>query len=331
MLVPQTKQLVNVFPVHLVHIGLVRVFDLLNLDGTADDNVHGPSVGHQADVVVEDAACVEDGDRPAHEVLHNHLELVYPRMCVRVQLVVDVVLAKPNDGYKVGTVAYGELYETLTTVQDEMHSTGPRFKRLARATDNYGDGATHALTVPATLGEDVFARFPRHGSQSHAEGILAVQRQFKVTVQGQKRIRDAREKLGKAKGFGGKGCECAVRDDAVRVVAKDVLARGLQDLRTVQAGGEVGGEERPHARAAAPFAAIRQFPRRAGVGEEHKKGVWEDEGPQDGYGAEEEEDAHQTGDAERVHQHSERLQAALERHIEWGKADSAIISLHGPP
>lgn len=56
-------------------------------------------------------------------------------------------------------------------------------------------------------------------------------------------------------------------NDAVRVVPENVLARGLQLLRAVEAGGEVRGEERPQFGAAPAVAAKGELARLAGFGE----------------------------------------------------------------
>ena len=55
---------------HLIHIRGIRLLALHDLDRAADDDVDGAAVGHEADVVVEDATCVEEGDlRGGNEAL----------------------------------------------------------------------------------------------------------------------------------------------------------------------------------------------------------------------------------------------------------------------
>lgn len=46
----------------LVHVRRIRHLLLHDLDGFADDDVQRAPVGQEADVVVEDAAGVEEGD-----------------------------------------------------------------------------------------------------------------------------------------------------------------------------------------------------------------------------------------------------------------------------
>lgn len=75
-LVPQPKQLLHVLLMHLIHIRRVRLRLLLHPDRPADDNVERTAVRQQADVVVEDAARVEQRNGEAEEALDEQLELV---------------------------------------------------------------------------------------------------------------------------------------------------------------------------------------------------------------------------------------------------------------
>lgn len=52
--VPNAKKLLGVLCMNLVDVRRVRGFVLLDKDWVANDDVDGPTIGHEADVVVED-------------------------------------------------------------------------------------------------------------------------------------------------------------------------------------------------------------------------------------------------------------------------------------
>ena len=84
-------------------------------------------------------------------------------------------------------------------------------ERLARAADDDGDGAAHALAVGAAARQQVQARLPRHGAQAQREDVVAVQRDAEVGVERQQRVGDAGEEGGEAERLGREGREGAVR------------------------------------------------------------------------------------------------------------------------
>lgn len=61
-ILPKPHQLLNIKIMDPIHILRIRVLTLQNFNGSADDDVDGAAVRHHADVVVEDAAGVEEGD-----------------------------------------------------------------------------------------------------------------------------------------------------------------------------------------------------------------------------------------------------------------------------
>lgn len=147
MLIPKPQQLLDILLVHLVHILGVGMLILDDADGLADDDVDGPAIRHHADIVVEDAARVEDGNSKAHNFLDEELELVKQGVRLAVDLVVDVIFAEGKDGDQVSAGADGHLDETLAAAEDEADDAGACVERLASAADDDSDGATHAFVV----------------------------------------------------------------------------------------------------------------------------------------------------------------------------------------
>jgi hypothetical protein len=160
---------------------------------------------------------------PEH-LLHHQLRFVHIRMLGRIKLLVEIVFTESKDGYDVGALADGELDETFALLEDEFEGPWLRVERFARAADDDGDGAAHPLAVAATLGENVFAAFARDGGEAHAKSVIAVERDAEVGVEGEEGVGDSWEELLETEGFGGESGEGAVGDDAVGVVAEDVLA-----------------------------------------------------------------------------------------------------------
>ena len=250
-------------------------------------------------------------------------------MRLRPDLVVQVVLPEGQHGHEVGAGADTQLDEALATLQHEAQGVRASVERLARAADDDGDGAAHTLAVGPAARQEVLARLARHGGQPERERVVAVERDAEVGVQRQQGVGDAWEELGEAEGLGDEGGERPVRDNAVRVVAEDVFAGRGEDLRAVQAGGEVGREEGPDGERAEEGGAPGEGAGVAGGGEEEVQDVGEEEGPEEGDGAEEEEGREEDGDAEGVPQDDERLQAPLEGHVEGRPADPGVVSRVG--
>lgn len=309
--------LVDVALVHRLGLALLH-----HLDRPPDDDVQPLAVRHQPDVIVEHAARVEQRDREAHRLLEHELELVDRRVPLRPQLVVQLVLAEREHGHQVRAAAHRQLHEPLAPLQHQPQRPRQRVERLARPADDDGHGAAHPFAVGPAAGQDVLARLARHGGEPHGERVVAVQRDAEVGVQGQQGVGYAGEELGEAHGFGGEGGEGAVRDDAVRVVAEDVLAGWGERGGAVEAGGEVGGEERPEGEGAEEGGAVGQLAGVRGGGEEDVDGVGEEEGPEEGDGAEEEEDGEEQGHAEGVAEHDEGLETAFQGDVQRGPADA---------
>jgi len=227
---PDAHQLVHVLLMYLVDVIVVWVRVLHHPDRATDNDVDGSPVRHHAYVVVEDTPRVEDGHRKAHELLDEHLELVYVGMRIGIELVVDVVFAEGEDRDEVGAGAYGHLDKALAAVEDELYGTGARIEGFTCAAYDDGDGAAHAFVVITAFGEDVFAGLARYGGHAETKGVFAIDGVAEVGIEGQQGVGDAREELRKAKGFRCKGSEGAMGDDAMWVVAEDVLPSRLQLL-----------------------------------------------------------------------------------------------------
>lgn len=277
---PDALQLPHILGVELVQILLVRLLVPHHLDRAPHHHIQRPAIGHHAVVVIEDAAGVKKRDGEAEGPLHGHLDLIDGRMRVRLHLVVEVVFAKRQHGHEIGAGAHGQLDEALAPPEHQAQRVRSRVQGLARAAHDDGDGAAHAFAVGAAAAEQVFARVARHGAEAHPQGVVAVEGDAEVGVEGEEGVGDAGEELGEAEGFGREGGEGAVADDAVRVVAEDVFARGRERCGAVEAGGEVGGEEGPDGETADEVGAVGEVARRAGAGEEDVNGVGEEDGPE---------------------------------------------------
>jgi hypothetical protein len=171
--------------------------------------------------------------------LHHQLRLVHVWVLCRIELLVQVVFAESQDGDHISALADGELDETLPLLKDQFERARFGIEGFARAADNNGNGAAHSLTIATALGEDVFAALAGDGGEAHSQGVIAVEGHAEVGVEGEEGVCDS-----------GEG---AVRDDAVRVIAKDVLAGWLERHGTVEASWVVGGEEGPDATVAREF------------------------------------------------------------------------------
>jgi hypothetical protein len=185
--------------------------------------------------------------------LHHQLRLVHVWVLCRIELLVQVVFAESQDGDHISALADGELDETLPLLKDQFERARFGIEGFARAADNNSNGAAHSLTIAAALGEDVFAALAGDGGEAHSQGVVAVEGHAEVGVEGEEGVCDSGEELFETESFGGKGREGAVRDDAVRVIAKYVLAGWLERHGTVEASWVVGGEEGPDATVAREF------------------------------------------------------------------------------
>lgn len=238
-LVPNALELVDVLRMDLIHILGVRTLLFAHHDRSASDDVERTSVRHHTNIVVENATSVEKRNCETQSLLDQQLELVDGGMCLRIELLIEFILAKRQYGNEISTSANGELDETLATSEHKTKAVGLSIQRFASTANNDGDGATHTFPVGATLGENVLATLARNRGQAQAQSVVAIQGDAEVRVQGQESVGDTGEQLRKAESFGREGDKGTVADNTVWMIAKDVLAGCGQLLRTVKASREV--------------------------------------------------------------------------------------------
>ena len=93
-LVPDTLELSNVLRVDLVDVLGVGSFLSPNHNRTTNDDVERATVGHHADVVVEDTTSMEEWDSKAKRLLDKQLKLVDGGVSLRVELLVELIFAE---------------------------------------------------------------------------------------------------------------------------------------------------------------------------------------------------------------------------------------------
>ncbi len=202
---------------------------------------------------------MEQRDSKPQHLLHRQLRPMHKRMSRPIELIIQVVLPETQTRHQIRPAPDRELHESLPSLQHQSQRPRLGIQGLPRAANDDGDGAAHTLVIGSAVGEEVLAGLAGDGGEAHAESVVAVQRNAEIGIEGQEGIGDAREELGEPQGFGGESCESAVRDDAVGVVAEDVLAGWFQFLRAMESCGEVSGEETPDFTAAQPVASLREF------------------------------------------------------------------------
>lgn len=214
-LLPDPLQLGHIQRMHLVHVPIVHLAALgllHDLDRSPGHDVHRLAVRHESDVVIEDAARVEQGDGEADPFLDQELPFVDQRVRVRGDLVVEVVFAESEDGDQVGARADGEFDEAFAALEHEPESVRLGVEGFPGSADDDGDGAAHAFVVGAAFGEDVLAGFAGDGSKAHGECPITVKGDAEIGVESEEGVCDAGEELLEAEGFGRKGGEGAVGD-----------------------------------------------------------------------------------------------------------------------
>ena len=150
-----------------------------------------------------------------------------------------------------------------------------------------------------------------------------VQRNSKIGVESKKGVRNSGEKVRKSEGL---CCECrkgAMRDDAVWVIAEDVLACWGKRSRAMEAGREIGSEKRPDSKRAKEVGAIGEIARVSSAGKEDVYEVRDEDRPDQWDGAEEEEGAKKEGNAESVPEDDKSLQTSFEGNRERREMDTA--------
>ncbi len=134
-----------------------------------------------------------------------------------------------------------------------------------------------------------------------------VQRNSKIRVESKERVCDAWEKLGESEGFCREGRKGAMRDDAMRMIAKNVFACWGENGGPMEASGEVGSEERPDWKRAKEIGAVGEGARLSSAGKEDIDQVGNEDRPEQRNGAEQEEGTEKKGNAESVSEDNEGL------------------------
>lgn len=104
-----------------------------------------------------------------------------------------------------------------------------------------------------------------------------------------------------------------MRDDAVRVITKDVFTCWGENGGAMEAGREVGSEKGPYWKRAEEIGAVGERARMSSAGQENIYEVGNEDRPEEWDGAEEEEGAEKEGNAKSVAKDNESLQTSLER------------------
>ena len=97
---------------------------LRHLDRPAHNDIERPAIGHHADIVVEHAPGMEQGDGEAEGFFEDDLGLVDQGVRVGADLVVEFVFAEGKHGDEIRAGADGELDEAFSLFQDEAEGVG---------------------------------------------------------------------------------------------------------------------------------------------------------------------------------------------------------------
>ena len=322
--IPQLPQLRHVQGVNAINLLLVRNRRPLDAHRPPDNDVNRAAVRHEANVVVEHTAAMQRGQGELEDAEAQHLEAMHHGVCLRAELVVERVLAKPKHGHEVGAGTDGHFDETLAGVEDHTEGAGFGFERLARAADDYRHSAAGTLAVTAAARQDVPDGLLGDGAEAHGEEPVAVEGDAEVGVKRHKCVGHAGELLSKAEGIRTKGHPGAVGDYAVRVVAEYVLRLRVKVVCLVQLRREVTAEQTPHGQRAQGLGAVFEAAVGGGCGDGEVDKIRDQEGPGERVRADEEEYGGEKHDGGAVEEDSERLQAAHQRDVQRREADAGL-------
>ena len=104
-------------------------------DWPSDDGVDLLPVCQEADVVIEDSPGVEERDGEADSLADGPLKAPEERLLRGDELVIEIVLAKGQDGDDACVLADGEFEEAPAPPEDEGHCTRDGFEGFAGAAD----------------------------------------------------------------------------------------------------------------------------------------------------------------------------------------------------
>ncbi|RUP49380.1 hypothetical protein BC936DRAFT_142646 [Jimgerdemannia flammicorona] len=137
-------------------------------------------------------------------------------------LLIEIIFAKREHGYKTGSISHSELNESEALAQGEVACTRASIERFRGAADDDDDGGTGPLV------ENVLAGCAGDGGAAHGHEIVTVEGEVEVGGQRQKTRLDAREFVGETCGLCREVGEGTHGDDAVGVVAEDIVLGGVE-------------------------------------------------------------------------------------------------------
>ena len=97
--IPQLLNFLNITFMQLIDVLLtwLRSMGLVNSDRPSDNNVNGSTVRHETNIVIEHTTAVESWHGKLENLEKYHLDSVYKGVCLRAQLVVEIVFAKSDN------------------------------------------------------------------------------------------------------------------------------------------------------------------------------------------------------------------------------------------
>ena len=87
-LIPHPRQLLNIPPMNLIHVSLIRLPFLAHHNRPPHHNIQRPPIRHHAHIIIKHPPRKEQRNREAQDSLHNELRLVDERVLVGSDLIV---------------------------------------------------------------------------------------------------------------------------------------------------------------------------------------------------------------------------------------------------
>ena len=167
---PQPDDLLDIELVQAVDIRLVGLVAMrpAHLDRLADHDINGPTVWHQADIIVQHASAMQGWNSELEDLEDEHLNLADGGVCLGAELVVKVVFSEAQDGHEIGAGPKSHLDETFTSLQNEPQVARLSLERLPGAANNDGNSSALAVITWTTPAEDVENGLFRNRSKAHS-------------------------------------------------------------------------------------------------------------------------------------------------------------------
>eukprot|EP00760_Papus_ankaliazontas_P029573 PhM_4_TR4298/c0_g1_i1/m.45100 len=308
----------------LVDLLLRRLRRARKVNGVANNDRNRATMGDQPTAVCEDTSALHKQRCEGDYLLDAALHLAQLRL-LGGQVVVDIVLPKGVHRHKTCAGDECELDKALAIFECQPRGVGGRVEALRRATNDKARGlagaAAEGLQDVGLAGVTSTTR----------DAQLAPQRHFELKRERLDGAPETGEQLPEVAGVRAERQHSALCLDAVGVVAKEVVLRGVERGAgaTHNADGVVGRKELEQAAAAVPFRrSAEAWVDRALVVVHDKANVNEEEVLRvrhkvEHEGEHGEEDPHTCEEVER--QRRERLEPALERHRHGGEVDAVLV------